>query len=268
MPVIFPKLWSTKIPVGEQVNRGHPLANGLTFFLPVSSSSPGLTDTLSNLTSVNSGLAITPGANGLEANFPGPDVAFSFPSASQVFLPKKGEISIAQWQKTDTVTGSAASSFGLDDSDPNRCQAHCPYSDSQIYWDYGDTSASNRLSVAYPTPVTGVYYFFVFTSSVKAGNLKIYANGKLLASGGTAASTISPTGSYWIGKGASAAFTGRIAYHAIWNRELTPSEILALYANPYAFMQPQSPQRRYWVPGAATPAGPTLTLQWQGVDVR
>jgi len=33
----------------------------------------------------------------------------------------------------------------------------------------------------------------------------------------------------------------------IWNRALTPEEVMDVSANPWQVFQPQSPQDRYWV---------------------
>jgi len=51
-------------------------------------------------------------------------------------------------RKTDS-TLRVSSLFGCgSDTGANRCGAHCPYSDGTVYWDFGQQSAPNRLSVA------------------------------------------------------------------------------------------------------------------------
>lgn len=270
--VVFPKRWSAK-PPAAQINWGHPLTSQLQFFVPFFSASPTPIDIVHNLASATATAAYLPGQKGLEAKFVAANSTDPFSFSGQ-FIPAAGEITVALWQCLDAVGGSQPSSFGLASATPSVCQAHCPYTDNNIYWDYGALSAgAGRLSVAHPSPITGVYYFFVFTSSGRASVQNIYVNGRLLATGSTSVTSITPAGAaYRVGLGTPTGspnpVSGRIVYNAVWGRALTASEVVGLYNDPWCLLQAQSPRRRLWSSAAAAvstdpPFGPYVQLPRQ-----
>ena len=90
-------------------------------------------------------------------------------------------ISVSIWQNLG-ATGRIASLFGLNtvSSINERMQAHCPWSDGVIYWDFGGYAGDNRLSVSGQNLTVGNWDHFVFL----AGDIgmQIWRNGRLIGS--------------------------------------------------------------------------------------
>lgn len=180
-------------------------------------------------------------------------------STTQVakIVPTNGEITVAHWQKwTGDYTAGGTFAFGPDSNVPNRCACSIPWTNGDIIWDYGDVP-TNRLSVAHPTPVAGVYYFVVLRSSAKGGTNEIFVNGRQLAQGSSPAASISLASAtaYYVGAVAALNnifFTGVTTYHAVWGRALSPSEIMQLYVRPFSIIGSPKPLRL----AAAAPVGP------------
>jgi hypothetical protein len=143
--------------------------------------------------------------------------SFSFPG---------GPISVAFWSRPpDNTFGVSAFTIGNDNT--NRDQAHFPWSDTNIYWDYGNFG-TGRLAMSL-TP-----YFYKLTHFVLTSNgvnaMQIYANGVLVASSGTAANPPAQTG-LWIGAYpvGGLGYSGTLQNFAVYNRVIGPNEVRALY---------------------------------------
>ncbi len=132
-------------------------------------------------------------------------------------------------------------------------------------------NGSDHLVGIYDTLTAGVWNEFTAVCQPNAGaQLLIYVNGVLVSSTPGTKAIANGTDDIFMGNRLDnvTVSNASIAFCRVWNRALAGGEVATLYANPYVFMQPQSPQWRYWVPGADSVPGPTLTLQWQGVDIR
>jgi len=75
-------------------------------------------------------------------------------------------------RKIDT-TLRASTLFGVEDgglADSSRCGAHVPYSDGNVYWDYGGNGAPNRLVVGGLSFTTNVEKW-IFTAGPQGSNI-------------------------------------------------------------------------------------------------
>jgi hypothetical protein len=144
-------------------------------------------------------------------------------------------ISVSVWQNLGQ-TGRVASLFGINTvaNTNERMQAHCPWSDGVIYWDFGGFSGNNRLSVSGQNLSVGNWDHFVFSAG-EIG-MQIWRNGKLIGSNSTLITRVSNSNTLLIGAsnmhdqfGNIYCHLGKIDDFRIYNRALTPSEIQLLY---------------------------------------
>ncbi len=140
------------------------------------------------------------------------------------------DVTISFWAyPRSSGTNNALFSESTDDTS-NRLLIHFPWSDNNIYWDFGNISAGGRLSVGFNPTWFNQWGFYTFTAQNGVG-MKVYRNGSLLASSGSS-SAFSPagrslylanlqtTGVYW---------NGILDEVRIYNRALSSSEISQLY---------------------------------------
>ncbi len=145
-----------------------------------------------------------------------------------------GPVTVSFWNYVASTPGDGASAFGADTNDTIRFQAHVPWSDGSVYWDYGDLSGSGRISTSYAAHI-GKWTYVTLVSAGNGGNYKaIYFDGVLAAS---EASSDSPTSFSNMLIGAFNNNASSIVYYhpgtiddfRIYNRVLSESEIKQLY---------------------------------------
>jgi hypothetical protein len=118
--------------------------------------------------------------------FPGFDDHVSFPNfngrvrvAGLGAAMPRDEITIELWQfaiLATTHTTFAAAPQNTSD----RVQAHTPWQDGRVYWDFG-SDVDGRLSYVPPEPITGSWQHFAFVASRSGNFMRIYRNGVLEA---------------------------------------------------------------------------------------
>ncbi len=85
-------------------------------------------------------------------------------------------VTVEFWQRTHSL--KAQSTFALEpDSAANRFQAHVPWADGTVYWDFGNIGGAGRLSYIPPASLVGTWQHFAFVSSVAGNYMRIYRNG-------------------------------------------------------------------------------------------
>ena len=142
-----------------------------------------------------------------------------------------GAISISMWINASTPGGSSANSaFTIGNlDDPQRCQAHLPYTDNKLYWDYANVGAG-RLSTPFGSYLNKEVFLTLTSDSVSA--MGIFVNAVQIASSGTAANPGALTG-LWLGQWNGIGWLGRMQGVLIHNRVLKQSEIQTLYSQPW-----------------------------------
>lgn len=136
-----------------------------------------------------------------------------------------GAVTVEYWTYVKRATLKQSTTFmvGENDNSGNRFQAHAPWEDGNLYWDYGNIGDKGRISASFSR------YFdqWVHLAFVSDGSAfkAIYINGELAASGAEASA---PTGlkkltiGGMIGNGA---FNGSVDEFRIWNVARTADEI-------------------------------------------
>jgi hypothetical protein len=172
----------------------------------------------------------TPGVIGpAAARFPGND---DYIKASSFTWPNGGPVTVCFWAKVDPLDVRPSSVFAVGDQPPeNRFQAHVPWSDGVLYWDYGSILGDGRISVPY-APYLGKWTFVTLVSAGTGGGFKaIYLDGVRVQSapvsdGPSAGKTVLE-----IGRCRSfGSFVGLVDDFRLYDRVLADGEIADIFA--------------------------------------
>ncbi len=159
----------------------------------------------------------------------------SYVSASAFSWQAGGPITVEFWNKVDVLPTSGSSAFSIGNlAVPYRIQAHVPWDNGTLYWDYGGNLGGpndGRLTTDY-NPYLGKWTHVALVSAGDGGNwMAIYLNGVLVSSyTGTTVGPIFTASGVTVGSYNSA---GNINYHhgsidefRVWGVVRTQSEIL------------------------------------------
>ena len=112
---------------------------------------------------------------------------------------------------------------------------HFPWSDGIVYWDCGNSGASyDRLTYdwgASSNDDSTQWHHWAFTKKVSTGQMRIYLDGTDVANSTGNSYTFDTTNTSRIGGNyySSYLWTGNLSDFAIWNTELSASDIVTLY---------------------------------------
>jgi hypothetical protein len=168
-----------------------------------------------------------------------------------------GPVTVAFWNFTAGGQNSSAFTVGNVEV-PNRFQAHAPWSDNVLYWDYGDYT-NGRISTNYAA-YRNTWTHIALVSQGNGGAFKaIYLNGVLANSSTTCLGPQAGISGVKIGAWPSASLyhNGKIDDFRIYSRVLTAAEIQLLAAGN---TEPTAPT------GLSATAGDTqIVLSWNPV---
>lgn len=158
--------------------------------------------------------------------------------ASGLILPSAHCSILIGYRKTDS-TNRASTAFGTYATEAAyRLQAHLPWSDGTIYWDFGGTTAgTSRLSVA------GLSFSSYNNWALTVGNgrgMQIYQDGILRATQTGSAVRSVASNSFHAGWWVEAADNAEVSYLYIINRNITDVEAKSISDNPHQIFQPLS----------------------------
>ncbi|NQZ84252.1 MAG: LamG domain-containing protein [Nanoarchaeales archaeon] len=144
-----------------------------------------------------------------------------------------GPVTVSYWNYMETVNVDRAVLFsfgpyGVGTGD--RFQAHSPWIDNFIYWDYGDLSTTGRITTNY-MDYLDKWTLVTLVSEGNEGNFKaIYLDGELKNSATISDGPDKPLSNGLIGKGLQFnSHDGGIDELMIFNRVLSANEIKSLY---------------------------------------
>jgi len=145
------------------------------------------------------------------------------------------EVTVEFWQNVSGLREQ--SSFCQDDSSrdgwdsSNVFNAHVPYADGWVYWDFGDIEGEGRLYYKPPVSIVGIWQHFAFVASQSGNFMRIYRNGILEAE--KAGMTPLSAGSFHLDIGGEnnalwqVSFGGILDEFRIWKAARTQTEIQA-----------------------------------------
>jgi len=178
---------------------------------------------------LQNGATFAPGVVGQAFDFNGVDQYVQVPG--YLNNAPTTEVTVEFWQKVASVkvqSTFSASAF----VNGSVFNAHVPYADGNVYWDFGDISNGGRLTWTPPTSITGSWWHFALLASQSGNFMALYTNG-VLAQFKTGMTPFVPANlDLDIGGAASLglSFGGQIDEFSIFNRALTAPEIQAIYA--------------------------------------
>jgi hypothetical protein len=160
------------------------------------------------------------------------------------------EVTVEFWQKAAGFR--AQSSFSQDDSQRggfdacNVFNAHVPYRDHRVYWDFGNIRTEGRLFYVPRESILGTWQHFAFVASQSGNFMRIYRNGILEAE--KAKMTPLAGGPFDLNIGGEThipvSFGGMLAEFRIWNIARTETEIRAGMGRRLTL--PQAGLMAYW----------------------
>jgi hypothetical protein len=231
---------TTKPPAGAQINWGHPLAPDVRALLINEGSGSGLRDLVSSR-------LFTPSSADWRRTINNAGLAIEHTATTNYYdlgaLPHLNatvglfEATVVMGYRKTDATHRACSAFGIENS--SRFQVHLPFSDSTVYWDFGDASAgSGRLTAAGLT-FGNDRWAFVAGSRGR----EIWQNGILRASqSGGATVGVSPT-TVSMRLNTTANISGDLAevsFFYIYKRQLSQDGIRQILSAPYSFLVPSA----------------------------
>ena len=141
---------------------------------------------------------------------------------------------LIQQRKIDAVNRQSAA-FGISGVSTDTCEGLIPWSDGKVYWDFGGLSeGTSRLSVSGLTFGDDVWVFVVGSRG-----MEIWQNGTLVGSHGNSATRIVGSGNWGLGHhDARGNDLVEYGFFALWERELSHSEIRLASNNPFGMITP------------------------------
>jgi hypothetical protein len=152
-------------------------------------------------------------------------------SAPGFSWPTGGPVTVAYWNNVTTAQVRNSSAFNVGNTDqPNRFHAHSPWSDSVLYWDYGDIGTTGRISASYATYLNKWTHVALVSEGVGGAFRAIYFDGVLAASMTSSDGPKVPLTGVGIGRwpGPNLDHAGLIDDFRIYNRVLSAAQIQAL----------------------------------------
>ncbi|HRI11903.1 MAG TPA: hypothetical protein PLX89_02770 [Verrucomicrobiota bacterium] len=139
------------------------------------------------------------------------------------------EITVEFWQKVNQAKPQATFSL-IGANEALRTQAHVPWADGQVYWDFGNVSDGGRLAYRPPVDLTGTWQHFAFVASRRGNYMKIFRNGVEEATKVGMSSLPRQAADLFLGSGTVAGspdafFGGELDEFRIWNVARTETEI-------------------------------------------
>jgi probable HAF family extracellular repeat protein len=153
------------------------------------------------------------------------------------------EVTVEFWQRVNAVRASSAFSLGPETPN-NRFNAHVPWSDGVVYWDFGAWLGFGRLSYTPPANSTvGQWQHWAFVASQSGNYMRIFRNGVQVAQKAGMTPRTQAGAENWDLKIGSAEPVGNYAASDIdefrvWNVARSAAEILNGYTNSLVGSQP------------------------------
>jgi hypothetical protein len=269
--IIFSKCQILKPPPGAQINFGYPLAQDLTALLLFNEGAGQATNLMPQdpVTEQNSPTWGTSQAGGLVKIASATNMNWKWADPTRLLVLDRATILFIR-RFTDT-TLRASATFGVDDPASafgHRCGAHVPFSDGNVYWDFGGVTGANRISFANAKSLLPESWAF------RAGSLgsSIWLNGQKKASQGTAITRTSTSSlAFYVNGGNNTTIVGdfqEFFFFAVYKTELPDAAIQQWMADPFCMLMPSPPiSRRIFLPAIGGAASGPNSFMLRGAGV-
>ncbi len=178
---------------------------------------------------LQNGATFAPGLAGQAFSFNGTNQYVQVPGYLNI-VPST-ELTVDFWQKVSSVkVQSTFSASALVNG--SIFNAHIPYSDGNVYWDFGDINSGGRLIWSPPASIVGDWWHFALVASQSGNYMAIYTNGALAKLQNGMTPFVRTNVDLDIGGSASlgVSFGGLIDEFEIYNRALSALEITNIYS--------------------------------------
>lgn len=167
-------------------------------------------------------------------------------SESRIIIPTAGASMHIRFRKTDSTLRDNFLFRNTDSgTTANRMSAHAPWSDSNIYFDFGGVASPNRLTLASSAAEFSIFRVWSFCAG--AAGMQIYKDGVRIANSATGVTRANGTPGLSFGGDAGTDLI-ELDYAYYYGRQLRENDIAWLNAEPYAFIQAPAPYREYFTP--------------------
>lgn len=155
------------------------------------------------------------------------------------------------------VPSSAESGFGCTNASTNSFGGHFPWSDGNIYWDFGGQSSPNRMTATAPTLTSASV---VIMTAGPAGSY-IYQDGKVLASTATAVTRTPIDLVFGLTYGNTIVNTGAKSdtLTIVAERQWSPYEVRQLTLDPFRLVEPVRGRRTIIILNSGVSVAPTFS---------
>lgn len=177
------------------------------------------------------------GVDGTALEFNGTNSNVTLPAAA--FASIDQEITIAMWVLGSATQPRKDSIFYATNSTGARLlNIHLPWSNSNVYWDAGDSSGYDRINkVASSSEFKGQWNHWAFTKNSTLGVMSIYLNGQLWHSEAGNTAPLSGITNVRLGSQTSGnVYDGMIDEVTLYNSALSPANIRELYSRPKPYL--------------------------------
>ncbi|CAN5361651.1 hypothetical protein BH09BAC5_BH09BAC5_12620 [soil metagenome] len=154
-------------------------------------------------------------------------------------------ITVSYWSYGDDILQpQSGTCFEAIDSIGQRVlNVHGPWSDSKVYWDAGNVGGNyDRISkLAVTNEIKGQWNYWTYTKNAATGSMKIYLNGTLWYTGTGMVRLMKNIKNFRIEQGnwgGSLSYAGRMDEFTVYNKELSPSEIMGYMNSPITQADP------------------------------
>ncbi len=136
------------------------------------------------------------------------------------------EITVEFWERLDAVQVSSACGLAPDDVS-NRLNVHLPWSDGNVYWDFGDINAGGRLTYLNPGDLVGTWIHWAFEASQSGNFMRIYRNAVLVAEKAGMTPLTNGGTDLHLGNLGGPSLAGAIAEFRVWNVARSEADLRA-----------------------------------------
>lgn len=143
-----------------------------------------------------------------------------------------GGVTVAFWNYVAAADVKTSSAFTFGGNGIHRFQSHAPWSDGNLYWDFGDILLTGRLATPYGAYLNKWTHVTLVSEGLGGGLMAIYLDGAKVASAPVSYAPLIPLSGAQIGAWDLSFHKGRIDDLRVYPRVLDKNEVAMLAGIP------------------------------------